>query len=306
MANVTLTINGQQISVVAGTTVLQAAQKLGIDIPTFCYEKYLTAPGACRMCIVEIQGGRNLPAACVTPVAPGMVVETESPAVQEARKVVLELIIANHPLDCMTCEKAGSCKLQDYAYRYGVTGNLFKGEQKQIPLDDSNPYIQRDLNKCILCGKCVATCNAIAERSVIDFAHRGFNTKIATPMDADLKDSTCVYCNRCVTVCPVGALVDKTMLGKGRTWEFRREVVTCKFCESGCQFDLNFKGSQLIGVTAKNATAGRPLCLKGRMGTALAHGVPLTPEPVLKQDGKFISVSWGEALGLQDILDKLQ
>lgn len=306
MSDITLTINGRQVQVAAGTTVLQAAGKLGIDIPTFCYEKDLTAPGACRMCIVEVQGGRNLPASCVTPVAPGMVVETESPAVQEARKMVLELIIANHPLDCMTCQKAGNCKLQDYAYRYGVTGELFKGEQKQLPLDDSNPYIHRDMNKCILCGKCVATCQAIPERSVIDFAYRGFQTKIATPMDTELKDSTCVYCNRCVTVCPVGAIMDKTMLGKGRAWEIRLEAVTCQFCESGCQFELNLKGNQLIGVSAKNAAAGRPLCLKGRMGTALAHGVPLTPEPVLNKNGQFIPVSWGEALGLQEILDKLQ
>ena len=233
MSNVTLTINGQEVSFPAGTTLLAACEELGIFVPTFCYEKDLTQPGACRICVVEVEGARNLSPACVTAIFQGMVVKTESPTVVEARKTILELIVANHPLDCMTCEKSGSCKLQDYAYRYGVKATAFSGEKHEFPLDDSNPYITRDLNKCILCGKCVATCNAVQERSVIDFAYRGFNTKIATAMDTPLKDSECVYCNRCVVVCPVGALTDKTMAGKGRAWELTKEKVTCTFCDAG-------------------------------------------------------------------------
>ncbi|TLM97733.1 2Fe-2S iron-sulfur cluster binding domain-containing protein, partial [bacterium] len=181
MANITLTINGQKASVPEGITVLEAAQQLGIFIPTFCYEKDLTAPGACRICVVEIEGWRNLPPSCVTAVTNGMVVHTESPAVVEARKTILELLVANHPLDCITCEKSGNCKLQDYAYYYGVANPTpFEGERHEYGPDDSNPYVYRDLNKCILCGKCVATCRAVPERDVIDFAYRGFNTKIAT------------------------------------------------------------------------------------------------------------------------------
>lgn len=305
MSSVTLSINGQQVKVPSGTTILEAAQKIGAFIPTFCYEKDLTAPGACRICVVEIEGWRNLPPACVTAAAEGMVVRTESPAVIEARKTILELLVANHPLDCMTCEKSGNCKLQDYAYRYGVSGTAFEGEKHDYAPDDSNPYIYRDLNKCILCGKCVATCNAVPDRGVINFAYRGFNTRIATFMDSDLKDSECVYCNRCVTVCPVGAIVDKRMMGKGRVWELEKKKVTCTFCEAGCTFDINYKNGKIVGVTAVNAAAGRPLCLKGRLGIELLYNPDCPDKPLIKKDGEFVEVNWGEALGITPILEKL-
>lgn len=302
---ISLTIDGQKVNVPAGTTVLQAAQLIGIDIPTFCFEKDLTAPGACRICVVEIEGIRNMPASCVTAVSEGMVVHTDSPAVREARKTILELLVANHPLDCMTCEKSGKCKLQDYAYRYGVGSTPYGGDKHEYPLDDSNPYITRDLNKCILCGKCVATCNAIPERSVINFAYRGFNTKIATAMDEDLKDSDCVYCNRCVVVCPVGAISDKTMAGKGRYWEFEKKQMTCTFCEDGCQFDVNYKDGKVVGVTANAASPGRPLCLKGRLGTGFVNNPELTEQPLIKKDGEFVTVPWQEALGISPIIEKI-
>lgn len=302
---ISLTIDGQKVNVPAGTTVLQAAQLIGIDIPTFCFEKDLTAPGACRICVVEIEGIRNMPASCVTAVSEGMVVHTDSPAVREARKTILELLVANHPLDCMTCEKSGKCKLQDYAYRYGVGSTPYGGDKHEYPLDDSNPYITRDLNKCILCGKCVATCNAIPERSVINFAYRGFNTKIATAMDEDLKDSDCVYCNRCVAVCPVGAITDKTMAGKGRHWEIEKKQMTCTFCDAGCRFDVNYKDGKVIGVTANAASPGRPLCLKGRLGTGFVNNPELTEQPLIKKDGGFVTVPWQEALGISPIIEKI-
>lgn len=305
MADVTLTIDGQQVSFPDGTTILQACEQLGIFVPTFCYEKDLTQPGACRICVVEVEGARHLLPACVTQIFEGMVVKTESPPVIESRKIILELIVANHPLDCMTCDKSGQCKLQDYAYRYGVSGTPYEGEKHDYPLDDSNPYIIRDLNKCILCGKCVATCNAIKERSVIDFAYRGFNTKIATAMDKDLVDSSCVFCNRCVVVCPVGALTDKSVAGKGRTWELKKEAVTCIFCDAGCQFDINYKDGKVVGVTARNASAGRPLCLKGRLGTSLINNPEVTEAPMIKKDGQFVEVSWEDALGLGEVLAKI-
>ncbi|HWI54900.1 MAG TPA: 2Fe-2S iron-sulfur cluster-binding protein, partial [Desulfobacteria bacterium] len=298
MADVTLTINGQKVTAAEGITVLEAAKQIGIDIPTFCYEKALTAPGACRICVVEIKGMRNLPPSCVTAVAPGMEVETDSPAVVEARKTILELLVANHPLDCLTCEKSGNCKLQDYCYRYGITSpTRFEGDKHEFGIDDSNPYIYRDLNKCILCGKCVATCRAVSDRNVLDFAYRGFNTKIATFMDADLKDSACVYCNRCVTICPVGAIVDKTMMGKGRGWELDKKEVTCTFCDSGCKFDVNFKDGKFVGVTAKSPDQGRPLCLKGRLGIELIYNPDKSELPLIKKDGEFVETSWEEALG---------
>jgi len=299
-------MNGQKFTVPVGLTVLEAAEYVGIEIPTFCHDPELVKPGACRICIVEIEGMRNLPASCVTVANEGMIIETESPAVAEARKMILELLMANHPKDCLTCEKSGDCRLQTYCYRYGVEGATFDGEQTDYPLDDTNPYILRDTNKCILCGKCVRTCNQVTDRAVIDFTQRGFNTKISPALDTDLAESECVYCGRCVAVCPVGALVDKRVMGNGRSWEIEKEEVTCSFCDAGCKFDINRKDDEVVGVTAKSPGEGRPLCLKGRLGTDLINNPRPEKMPLIKKDGEFIEVSWAEALGLEEVLDKIQ
>ncbi|MFZ5597069.1 MAG: 2Fe-2S iron-sulfur cluster-binding protein [Bacillota bacterium] len=305
MASVTLTINGKEVTVPKGTTVLDAAARAGIFIPTFCHDPEIARFGACRICVVEIPGMRNLPASCVTEATDGMVVETESPAVVEARKTILELLLANHPQDCLTCEKNGDCRLQDYAFRYGVKQTPFEGKKHEYPLDDSNPYIIRDLNKCILCGRCVRTCAQVEGRAVIDFTYRGFDTKVAPPMDTPLGESDCVYCGRCLSVCPVGALTYKRMAGQGRTWEFEKKPVTCTFCDSGCQFYLNIKDGKVVGVTAASPGPGRPLCLKGRLGLELLY-CDNPQDPELKKDGEFVRVSWSEALGLGAVLDKIK
>lgn len=302
---VTLTINGTKVNVPAGTTVLDAATQSGFFVPTLCHDPELTKPGACRICVVEIKGFRSLAASCVTTVMEGMEVETESPAVVEARKTIIDLLLANHPKDCLTCEKSGDCRLQDYAYRYGIMETTFKGEQNLQPIDDSNPYILRDPNKCILCGKCVRTCGEIAERSVVDFMYRGFNTKVGPALDTDLKESNCVYCNRCVAICPVGALTDKSMAGKARNWELEKVPVTCSFCESGCTFDLNYKNGEVVGVTANAPGKGRPLCLKGRLGTDFLYNPNRVNSPLMKKDGEFVETPWEEALGLSGITEKL-
>lgn len=304
MANVTLTINGKEVTVPAGTTVLDAARGAGYFIPTFCHDPDIPGYGGCRICVVEVKGARALVASCCAEVTNGMVVETESQAVNEARRTILELILANHPPDCLTCDKNGDCRLQDYAYRYDVRSSGFKGEKHNYPIDDSNPYIIRDLNKCILCGRCVRTCEQVEDRQVINFAYRGFNTKVAPAMDTNLAESACVSCARCVMVCPVGALSYSNLAGKGRTYEIRKEPVTCTFCEAGCQFDLNYKGDKVLAVTARETGTGRPLCLKGRLGLELLYSdEPVTP--MLKKDDQFVEVSWPEALGMEDVLKKL-
>lgn len=304
MSTVTLTINSQEVTVPKGTTVLDAALGAGIFIPTFCHDPVYSGYGGCRICVVDIKGARNLPASCVTAAADGMVVETESPAVVEARKTILELMLANHPVDCMTCEKCGDCRLQDYAFRYGVECAGFGGERKDYEFDDTNPYINRNMNKCILCGKCVRTCQGAEDRSVIDFTFRGFNTKVAPALDSSLAESACVACSRCVSVCPVGALTDKPLGGKARVWEVAKEEVTCTWCDAGCLFDLVRKNGEVIGVEAKAPSGGRPLCLKGRLGLELRYNdKPL--KPMLKKDDQYVEVSWTEALGLDEILEKL-
>ncbi len=305
MANISLTINGKEVTVPAGTSILAAATGAGFFVPTFCHDPAIPNYGGCRICVVEVKGARALVASCSAEATNGMVVETESPAVVEARKTILELLLANHPDDCLTCEQNGDCRLQDYAYRYNVRSSHFTGERHQYPIEDTNPYIVRDMNKCILCARCVRTCEQVQDRAVIDFAYRGFNTKVAPPMNTDLAESDCVYCGRCVAVCPVGALTYKNLAGKGRTYEVRKEPVTCNFCDAGCKFNVVYKGDKAIGITAKVPGEGRPLCLKGRLGLELLKvDDPVTP--MLKKDGEFVQVSWAEALGLDGVLKKLK
>ncbi|NLC38991.1 MAG: 4Fe-4S dicluster domain-containing protein [Clostridia bacterium] len=306
MTKIKMTIDGLEMRVDAGLTVLEAAWEAGIEIPTLCHEPCLSSAGACRLCVVKIEGMRNLPASCVTKAAEGMRVETRSPEVLEARRTILELLLANHPLDCLTCEKSGECKLQDYAYQYGVTGPSFSGERHSYPIDDSNPYIIRDNNKCILCGKCVRACAEIKGANVLDFANRGFQTKITTAFDLPLGESECVYCHNCVAVCPVGALMPKEFSGKGRRFEMKREEITCTFCEAGCQFYLyRKKDGTFVGIAAKGAAAGRPLCLKGRLGLDFIYNPQPVAKPLLKKDGEFVPVEWSEALGIGPIVEKL-
>lgn len=305
MANINLTINGQQVSAPAGSTILDAAASLGIFIPVFCHDPDLPGVASCRICVVEVKGSKNLTPSCMTAVREGMVVETDSPAVVEARRTILELILANHPQDCLTCEKNGDCRLQDYAFLYGLKESGFTGERHSYPVENDNPYIIRDMNKCILCGKCVRTCAQVEGRAVIDYAFRGFNTKVAPPMNTTLGESDCVYCGRCVAVCPVGALLYKPLAGKGRAWEFIREPVTCSFCESGCEFLLNKKGGKVIGITAGSPGTGRPLCLKGRLGMELLYCEdPAVPQ--LKKGDSFEEVTWAEALGLDNVLERIK
>lgn len=305
MANVKLTINGEQVTMPSGTTILDAATEAGFSIPTFCHDPYNPGFGACRLCVVEVKGARTLVASCSAMVADGMEVATESPSVVEARKTILELILANHPTDCLTCESNGDCRLQDYSYFYGVRETGFAGEKHQYAVEDNNPYIVRDMNKCILCGKCVRTCAQVEDRNVIDFVNRGFATKVAPPMDTNLAESDCVYCGRCVAVCPVGALAYKHLMGKGRAYDIKKEPVVCKFCDAGCHFDINSIGGQVIGITAKEPAQGRPLCLKGRLGLELIYNEN-PPAPMARKDDRYVPASWVEALDLEQVLARLK
>lgn len=305
MSAVTLTINGQQITVPSGSTILEAAEKLGIFIPTLCHEPGLPGVASCRICVVEVKGAKKLAPSCMTAVRDGMEVETESEAVVEARRTILELILSNHPRDCLTCEKNGDCRLQDYAFMYGVKGPGFKGERHNYPVEEDNPYIIRDMNKCILCAKCVRTCAQVKGRAVIDYAYRGFDTKVTPAMDVTLGQSDCVFCGRCVAVCPVGALSWKPLAGKGRTWEMEKEEVTCTFCESGCTFELVKKDGHVLAVVPKTPAPGKPLCLKGRLGLELLY-CDRPSRPLVKKDGEFVEVPWAEAIGLEGILEKIK
>jgi formate dehydrogenase alpha subunit len=231
-----------------------------------------------------------------------MVVYTDSPVVIEARKTNLELLLANHPDDCLTCNKSGDCRLQDYAYYYGVKQGAFKGEKHNYPIEEDNPFIVRDMNKCILCGKCIRMCEEIQGNDVINFAFRGFNSIVTPAMGlpySDTEVTNCVFCGNCVSVCPVGALSEKGMIGKGRRWEVQKVKTTCPYCGVGCQLDLNIKGGKVIGVTSiDNDLNGRSMCVKGRFGYGFIHHPDRLTTPLIKKDGEFVEATWDEAIGL--------
>ncbi|NLX62335.1 MAG: 4Fe-4S dicluster domain-containing protein [Tissierellia bacterium] len=304
MANVTVTIDSRKVTVPSGTFVIEAAKKVGIEIPALCYDPNLEVVGACRLCLVEIEGSRKLQTACSTKVWDGMVVYTQSERVINARKEILQLLLDNHPNDCLTCQKAGECLLQKYAYEYDVKFREHNGARRPALMDTSSPYILKDDSKCILCGKCVRTCAQVADRQVLTFANRGFDTRIVADSNFTLEESSCVSCNRCVTVCPVGALVDKRLLGKGRVWEYEIKETKCKVCDYGCNFEILSKDGKNVAVRAKAPSNGRPLCLKGRLTTEFIYlDEPYTPYK--KENGKFKETTWKEALGIEDIIEKL-
>ena len=297
---ITLTIDGKKVTVPQGTTVKKACELNNIAIPALCYDPELTSVGSCRLCVVEVDGFKNLPASCVTTATEGMVIQTQSQAVVESRKMMLELLLADHPMECLTCHKNGSCLLQDYAYQYQVKGDLFAGNKQRYPIENDNPFILRDLNKCIDCGKCVRVCSEIQGRNVLDYAYRGYEMKISTAMDNTLAGSDCVFCGSCVAVCPTGALVEKNMIGKGRSYEVEKIKTTCPFCGVGCNFDLNVNDGKIIGVTSNpdSIVNGRHLCVKGRFGTDYIYSEERITTPLIKKDGEFVESTWDEALGL--------
>jgi len=211
---VTLKINNKEISVEQGTTILDAARKLNIKIPTLCYlnlhdKKTTNKPGSCRVCVVEVEGRKNLAPSCCTAVAPGMVVNTSTPRVIAARKTIIELLLSDHSMDCLTCQKNLNCELQELASTYGVTNLKYTGSKSVAVKELKNPSIVRDTSKCILCRRCEAVCSQVQKVGAIGPINRGFNTTISTAFFEDLNNSACTLCGQCINVCPTGALMEK-------------------------------------------------------------------------------------------------
>ncbi|MCI8470103.1 MAG: 4Fe-4S binding protein [Clostridia bacterium] len=206
---ITLTIDDQEVQVKKGTTILQAAKQVGIDIPTLCFLKDINEVGDCRMCIVEVEGRRGFATSCIQKVEEGMVVHTNTQNVLEARHVILDLIISNHAKDCLTCTRSGNCELQALATKFNISKVEFEGERGKHEIDDLSPSIVRDFNKCILCRRCVAACKNIQEIGAIDCINRGFESCISTVGDHSLNDVNCTFCGQCIEACPTGALHEK-------------------------------------------------------------------------------------------------
>ena len=300
MNKVNVTIDGQKIQAQAGQTILEVAESAGIKIPTLCHHPALEPIGACRVCLVEVARQRTLQPSCTFQVTEGMEVLTRSPKVEEARRFVLELILSDHPLDCMTCEQAGNCELQDLAYEYGIQQTRFPGVQHEYEIDESNPFYVRDYDKCILCRRCVRACNELNGVEAIGVIQRGFDSKIGTAFDGLMQDSVCEFCGMCTAVCPTGALVPKMRQHQGRSWEFTKVATTCPYCGVGCQFYLNVKDDHIVDVTSKwNAPANHGwTCVKGRFGWDFVHHPDRLTKPMIRREkgGELEEVTWDEAL----------
>jgi len=206
MGEITATINGTQVSGREGMTILEVAQQNGIDIPTLCYSPDLRPIGACRICVVEVEGSRTLVGSCHTPIAPGMVIYTHSPKVLETRKVILELLLASHCGSCIVCDKANLCNIRKIAAELEIGLPRFQLRKRYYPIEDVSPYIQRDLTKCVLCWRCIRACNEIAKKNVFSTGYRGFDSKVVVDCDEPLDKDVCRDCGVCISFCPTGAL----------------------------------------------------------------------------------------------------
>jgi len=293
---ITLTINGQKVRAKQGMTVLEAAQAAGIYIPTLCADSDLEPYGGCRVCVVEIEKTRGLPSACTTPAADGMVVYTETPAVNEVRTAVVELLIADHPVECLTCSQNQRCELQKVAAYLGITEQLFRKTTRFLPVDISNPFFDLDRNKCILCARCTRTCDEITCVGAIELAYRGYQAKVATFGDRLLFDSICQSCGECVAHCPVGALSAKNI--KQPTSEV---ATTCPYCGVGCGMYLGIRDGNIVSVSGDrdNPTSKGRLCVKGRYGiTEFVHHSERLTTPLIRRNGELTEATWDEALEL--------
>ncbi len=295
MKEITLHIDGQQVTVAEGTTVLEAALDAGIYIPNLCHHPDLNPVGVCRLCMVEIEG-RGLAIACKTPVAEGLVVQTESAEVDNVRRVAVELLIANHPEDCLACGKNNDCELQRIASFVGVDPGRVKRlrrREETLPVDGSNPFFDFDPNRCVLCGICVRTCHELQGAAAIDYVSRGYDATVGTFANRPWVESNCESCGECVVRCPVGALAPKG------TRQPAREVKTiCSYCGVGCGMLLGARGGEVVGVRGDrdNPVNRGALCVKGRFGYGFVNHPNRLTTPLVRRNGKLEPCTWDEAL----------
>jgi NADH-quinone oxidoreductase chain G len=293
-----LTIDGKQITAEKTATIYEAARDNGIRIPVLCHTQKLKPHGACRICVVEVaqMKGRLIPS-CSTPVTEGMVVTTMSDEIRKVRKTILEFTLVNHVLDCPVCDKGGECELQDLAYEYGVTGNRFEGEKFDLPKDEENPLIERNLNRCILCGKCVRVCDEVVGFGAYSFINRGFETRIATAFNRDLN---CEFCGQCISLCPVGALLPRPFKFKARPWQLTEVDSVCGYCGNGCTVTLGVKDNavQTIRYNDKIGVNEGNLCVRGRFGYSYVNSDERLQHPLVRRDGELVETSWDEAIEL--------
>lgn len=312
---VTLTIDGNQVTVPEGTSIMRASMEAGIAIPKLCATDMVDAFGSCRLCLVEIEGRNGTPSSCTTPVMEGQVVHTQTGRLKSLRKGVMELYISDHPLDCLTCAANGDCELQDMAgavglrdVRYGQDGanHVFKQGRndgalnaKWMPKDESNPYFTYDPSKCIVCSRCVRACEEVQGTFALTIEGRGFNSRVSPGMHESFLGSECVSCGACVQACPTATLTEKSVIEIGQPEHSK--VTTCAYCGVGCSFKAEMRGEELVRmVPYKDGKANRGhSCVKGRFAYGYAHHKDRILKPMIREKitDPWREVSWEEAYG---------
>lgn len=290
-----LTIDGIEVTVEKGKSILEAAQLAGIKIPTLCHDRRLVPFGACRLCVVQQKGKSELLPACFTPAKGGMEIITHSPEILESRKLQLQFILLNHPMICPRCEKEGECALQTLVYEYGVEETLYPWERVPFPADDLSPLLQRDPNKCILCGRCVRICDEVQGVGELSFSKRGIKTVIDTDFHRPLQ---CEFCGQCMDTCPVGAITSDRFDYKVKSWELKETTTPCPYCGCGCLLTIGSREGEVKRVFSDSDSGPNDgnLCVKGRFGWDFVDHPERIKTPLLRVNGVFKEASWDEAL----------
>ena len=301
MADVTLTVDGKKLTVPAGTLLIEACKSTGIEVPSFCYYPNLSLQGACRMCLVEIEKMPKLQTACTTPVAEGMVVSTETDKIKQARKSMLELLLANHPLDCPVCDAGGECELQDMTFKYGAAESKFIDLKNHRDEQQWSPVVFFDRPRCILCYRCIRACGEGMDVWALGIQNRGSSSIIAPNHEDHLE---CEECGMCIDICPVGALTSGAYRYKTRPWEMKHTGTVCTHCGDGCKTTLGVRradtGMQIVrgDNRDKSGINGDFLCVKGRYAFDFANNPDRIGQPLIKRDGKFVTATWEQAFEL--------
>jgi NADH-quinone oxidoreductase subunit G len=292
---VKLTINEQQLEVPAGTLVIEAAKRNGIEIPSFCYYEGLALQAACRMCLVEVEKAPKLMVACTLPVTEGMVVRTETEQVRQARKYTLEFLLTNHPLDCPVCDKGGECELQDMVFRYGAGESRYEETKLHVTEKQWSPVVFYDAPRCILCFRCVRICNEGMGVGALGIVNRGVVSEIAPNHHDHLE---CDECGMCIDICPVGALTSGAYRYKTRPWEMEHVGTICTHCSNGCKTTLGVRNNEIIRGNNRDHSGinGEFLCIKGRYAYDFYDNTERLQSPLMKVNGNLEPVSWSEAL----------
>jgi formate dehydrogenase major subunit len=297
MAKIRVTINGREVLAPLGATILEAANQAGIVIPTLCHHRALKPIGACRICVVDIKGQRNLQAACAFPISEGMEIETETPRVVAARKLILDMLFSERNHYCPFCEASGDCELQDLGYRYGVDHWVYPTYTQEFGLDATRKYFVMEQNRCVLCQRCARACGELVANHTLGLRMRGAESMIHADAEVPFGESTCISCGTCMQVCPTGSLVDRrsSFMGRGDQSESVKSV--CNKCSVGCSMQIMTRGGNVLRIESDwdSPVSGGLLCKMGRFDPLYDDRTRIT-QPMLRRKGKLEPASWSDAL----------